>query len=624
MRLWVGFGLLIVGFGVDLGFDIRERDLFSWMDPYQYYEFARGVWEGREAFDQFEIPSLFPFAVIPLLAVQPSIPGALGIGFASMLLLLGALHPLCRELSLKTPSPLVALLVLSSPLLIGLSRTLYVEFTLTALATATFLFWLRLLRTPDPRSALAFGLALGAGFLIKTTFPLFFAPPVAGAMLGRLVDRRFDDAALMLAAAVVPIAFGMLIHGSVFSPSLGYYLNLASTALPFMYLMGPPEVLSWSSATYYLEQIGRSFLFLLTPLLAFAVLASARHWKDWLDPAGPRAALWLWLIGPLLLLVVHPLKEPRHAAPCVVPAVLLLVLGIEALPKRVARVGLTVAVLLALGQYAAVTSHRVETPYFLDRSLHYQEIRDRMLEADARAYRRTPPDLRMPHWRYNQNVAIAGFPANEALALTWQGFPGVVFDLDSFDDARRFSDEIPFRQFEDLFFLAGVNTYNRRCGWHGYYRTLSRGAVVANADFLILNDVDASMLPGRFPGHDRVATLERQGGSVHVLRSRGPTTPFRTLYARAFLERNPELGDDETRVILRELLMVAALEGDAAQVRALLREFPILGEREQTVRNIYWIGGYPALIDWARQVMERMLRRGGQVGPEPSALPGPR
>jgi hypothetical protein len=262
---------------------------------------------------------------------------------------------------------------------------------------------------------------------------------------------------------------------------------------------------------------------------------------------------------------------------------------------------------LSIAQYAAVTLGRVEAPYFLDGSLHYQALREAMTRAaPVSRYRSTPPELRMVHWKYDQNVAIAGFSPNEALALTWQGFPGVVYDLDIFADRERISDRIPYQQFEDLFFLAGINTYNSRCGWRWYHGTLERETVIANADFLILNDFDSSELQRLFPSHARVATIPRQTGEIHVLRSSRPTTPYRTLYARTFLERNPTLPVQEIRTIAEEMLIAAVLSGDAAAAHAIARDFPVLGEPGITARNIYWIGGYPALLELTRQLIGKL------------------
>jgi len=413
---------------------------------------------------------------------------------------------------------------------------------------------------------------------------------------------------VLLEATLLPLALALAIQLGLFSGSFGYYASLGNTRLPIMRLIGPPEWLSWSSAGFYLRELGRTLLFLLTPLLVGLVLASWRRAGrlGWDALASPRTALWLWLIGPLLLLIVQPVKEPRHVAPCVVPAVLLLVLEIEALPKRGWRAAaLGLALGLAAVQYAAVTWGAMEAPYFLDRSLHWRQIGDWMTSSDDPSrYARTRPDLRPLHWKYDHNIAIAGFPANEALALTWQAFPAVVFDLDTLDDAQG-AEEIPYRSFQDLYVLTAFNTYNRRIGWRHYYRTLSREQIVANADFVIVNDAGPEELAERFPEHALMASIERKGGVVRILRSSRPATePYRALYAREFLARHPGLPADELRVVASELLMAAALSGDAVQVRALLREFPFLRDAAPEARNIYWIGGYPVL----RELSDRLLR----------------
>lgn len=603
---WIGFALLAVLFGVDFHSDVRERDVFSWMDPYQYYDLANFVLEGRERFSGFDVPSIFPYFLVPLLAVEASVPTALWINFASTLLLLFGVHRLCRELEMQTPSPLAALLVLSSPLLIGLSRSLYLEYTLSALVAVAFLLWLRFLRQRSWSAGLGFGLVFALGLMTKMTFPLFFALPVAAAVIERLVAGRSRETLPLLGATLIPTGLVIVIQSVLFSRSVDYYASLGNTTLPIMHLIGPPEWLTWPSAGFYFGATARTLLFLLTPLLIGAVgLAVAhRHRLAWRDLAGPRAALWLWLIGPLLLLIVLPVKEPRHVAPCAVPAVLLIVLAIEALPSRTLRAsGMAVALLLAGVQYGLVTRGGLETPYFLDRSLHWQEIGDAMIgSVDPAAYAQTRGDLRAMHWKFDQNVAIAGFPANEALALAWQLFPAVVFDLETLDDPRHSSGRIPYTTFEDLYLFTALNIYNRRCGWHAYYETLSRDTIVGNAEFVIVLDPGAGSLEDRFPGHALLASVERRDGIVRVLRSREPhSVPYRTLYAREFLARNPGLPEDEALVVAQELLMAAVLAGDDAEVGALLRAFPALRREAPSSRNIHWIGGYGTLVELSRQ-----------------------
>lgn len=289
---------------------------------------------------------------------------------------------------------------------------------------------------------------------------------------------------------------------------------------------------------------------------------------------------------------------------------LLVVIGIEGLSKRRARkIAVAIAIALACVQYVAVTGGFIAVPYFMDRSLHFTEIRDQMVAADTRPmYSSTPKELRSPHWNYNQNIALAGFPPNEALALTWQGFPGVVFDLDTFDRAVHVSAQIPYEDFEDLFFLAGINTYNRRCGWPEYQRTLSRAAIVEHADLLILNDDGGGEILERFPGHELFASVARDEGAIQLLRATRETEPYRSLYARNYLERNPELEGQEVQAVARELLMAVILDGDRSRAQAVQQEFQGVARSGTPARNIYWIGGYPALIQLAAELRDDRLR----------------
>jgi hypothetical protein len=612
--VWAGFLSLILVLGIGFHLDVRDRDAFSWMDPYQYYEFALAVLDGSEHYSEFEIPSIFPFFLLPALAISPSIPAALWTNFAFTLLLVLAVHRLCRELEIETPSPLVALLALSSPLLLGLSRTMYVEYGLSALVASTFLLWMRLSKAPGGWTAAGFAIAFGVGFMLKMTFPLFFVLPVGVAVLERLIGRRSREALVLVAATAAPLVVVLLIQAIVFAPSFGYYLDLGSTALPIMKLIGPPEWLSWASATYYLGELGRTLTFLLTPFLALAAWAvwrgrSELGWSDW---SSPRSTLWLWLLGPLLLLIAQPVKEPRHVAPCVVPAVLLIVIGIEGWPRRAVRVSLlSSALALALLQFALVSGGRMETPYFLDRPIRWEEIWNRMIQAeDLGRYRRTPEAQRLLHWKYAHNVAIEGFPANEALALVWQAFPGVAFDLDTLEDPTRVSAEIPYSQFEDLYIFTAFNAYNRRCGWHRFYDTLSRQAVVENADFVLVNGDGSEEPAGRYPDHVLVARVERGDGAVTILRSRrGETTPYRALYAQEFLARHPALSREEKRVVAKEMYMAAVLGGFDGQARAILRDHPFHRRDLPALRNIYWFAGYGTIEQLA---VERLRPRGIQ------------
>lgn len=599
----LGLAVVAVLFGVDFFFDVRERDVFSWMDPYQYFDFASGVLQGTRPFDGFEVPSIFPFLLIPLLAIEPSIPASLWINFVATMLLLFALARLCRELQLATPLPWIAVLVLSSPLLLGLSRTLYIEYTLSAVVALGFGCWLRFARKMDWVSGAAFAGVLGLGFMLKSTFPLFFIAPIGAAVWVRSATAGRRDAESMIGICAFPLVIAIFIQMSVFSQSFGYYLSLGNTALPIMNLIGPIDALSPESLVFYFGEVGRTLLFALTPFLGIAIYTGIKRRsrlrvEGW---AGSQALLWLWLLGPLVALIAQPAKEPRHVAPCVVPAILLIVAGIEALPTRRVRNAIFAAsVGIAFVQFGAVTLGGMSIPYFLDRPLHPSEILEKMsASSDLDRYRGTPAGSRLLHWKYNQNVALIGFPANEALAMTWQAFPGVVFDLDTFDTVAGSTRSVPYRSFEDAYLFAAFDTYNRRCGWDGYYQMLSRKQIVENADFVIANGIDPARAAQQFPQHALLGTIDRGSEAIAIFRARGDTVPYRTLYGRNFLARNPSLHPSEIQVVANDLWMAASLEGDLEGRQALLREFPQLRPRQFKGRNIYWIGGYGEMIELA-------------------------
>ncbi len=136
--------------------------------------------------------------------------------------------------------------------------------------------------------------------------------------------------------------------------------------------------------------------------------------------------------------------------------------------------------------------------------------------------------------------------------------------------------------------------------------------MLANADFVIARDTGSKPRKEQFPDHALVALIERRDGFIRLLRSRRPATiPYRTLYAREFLTRNPGLPEDEARLVAKELLMAAVLAGDEAEVSALLRAFPSLQRDAPATRNIYWIGGYDRLVE----LSEQRMRSGSPVRP---------
>ena len=596
--VWAGLFCLLLVFAIDFHFDIRHRDTFSWMDPQQYYGFAVSLLEGTRPYNDFEVASIFPFFVYPAVAIDNSVAAALWTNFVFALILVIGIHLLSAELALKTPSPWIAVVVLCSPLLIGLSRSLYVEFSLSALVTLCFVFWLKMLRSEQLWPWLVFGSLFYVGVLTKMTFPLFFFLPAVLYGIGLLARGEVKTMISLALVLVIPLLAAV---GTVwiFFPRafFNYYLSFANTTIPISYLFGPHEPFSIESCTYYFIEVGKSLLWLVTPLLVLAIFLpkwSLRALKIG-DLAAPRVLLWAWLISPLILLVPQVVKEPRHLGPCVVPLVILIFMAIESLSSAwLRRLVVAMTLLLAIGQYVLITSHAMTIPYFFDQPLRIADLQRKMFVTDPneQAYLYTPGRFLRDHWLFNQSIAIAGFEANEALALSWAFQPAVVIDLDTLDDVSKVSDEPCYRDFNDLSILAALNIYNRRCGWYQYHAPFSADVTVKNADLLLLKNQASIDLSQRYPDYAQQFVFDSGSGPVTVLRNLDPSRhSFRELYATQFLARHPDRSAIDENAIAFDLRVTAMLRGDLETAGEVAELFPAVFQAKAPRRKIYFIPG---------------------------------
>ena len=348
LSIWVCFLL------VDFHLDVKDRDCFTWMDPQQYHGFAVDMVGGVRPATDFEIPSLFPFFLAPLVTLDSEVGTALWANVFAAGLLFVAVYFLVREIPVRTAPLLVWAIVLCSPLLVGLSRSLYLEFTLTAMVSLAFAIYLKMISSEDLRFKVGFAAVFYLGILTKMTFPLFFVLPAAVHVTALMLARRWRESLHLMAAFVLPALLAVATVWLFFPRAFAYYLNFGNTAIPIMYLVGPLGRWSVESFTYYLWILSTFMLGLSAPLLLLSFFLPRWHWREfqWSQMLTPRATLWLWLIGPLILLVPQLVKEPRHVAPCIVPAILLIVSAIESIERRTLR--LAMLALLARGFGGAI------------------------------------------------------------------------------------------------------------------------------------------------------------------------------------------------------------------------------------------------------------------------------
>ena len=148
------------------------------MDPWQYYLYGLSHFKGEIDATGLTLPSIFPFLLAPFFHLSQTIPAALWANGLSAIFLVLIVHVLAKQLALKCPSFLIAGTVLACPLLLGLSRELYLEFTLTAVVAGQFALWIGHYESNRRVWIIPMALLFLFGVLLKVTYPLFFLAPL--------------------------------------------------------------------------------------------------------------------------------------------------------------------------------------------------------------------------------------------------------------------------------------------------------------------------------------------------------------------------------------------------------------------------------------------------------------
>jgi hypothetical protein len=235
-------------------------------------------------------------------------------------------------------------------------------------------------------------------------------------------------------------------------------------------------------------------------------------------------------------------------------------------------------------------------------------------------------------WRYNRNVAIAGFESNAALAMVWSLSPAVTFDLDLLVQTpqHRLNDAGPAQtRFEDIYYYAAFNSYNARCGWLRVYRPLDVDTVIAQADFLVVGDGLRHEVTAAFPQHEIVAShgdaagggfMRRGERVIWVLRHRDfDQQPYRLIYARQFLDRHRDggqpLSQTELNTILFDMTAALVLRLPPRDPMALRPLMPAGFQPTLDVRPIYWTAGAWPVRQLAGPFYVELVRRWAAAAP---------
>jgi hypothetical protein len=232
-----------------------------------------------------------------------------------------------------------AALVVTFPIVTQLSRMAMTDLGLAALAAASVGFLLAS-DLGSRRSAVGFGLLLGAGLLTKWIFPAFVAGPVmvwAWARARDPAERRRGLARLGLAAAVaIALAAPWYLANAGTIITRGRYLAGLGP------VQGNPHGWNWANVAVYAGVV--LDVFVTAPerliLIAAAVAALVYLAGGFRPSRQGLAVLAAWLIVPYATMTAISNKDPRFVLPLVAPLAALCAWGLLALPRYVRLVAL--------------------------------------------------------------------------------------------------------------------------------------------------------------------------------------------------------------------------------------------------------------------------------------------
>lgn len=241
---------------------------------------------------------------------------AFGVNAGSMLALFVALYRIGVRLANPTAGLLAVAISGTMPLLYGLSTWYLVEYTLAAWVAVTILLLMRASDFEDPRAAVLLGAALGVGLMLKASFAVFVAAPIAYALYQ--AQRRMRAIILMLAPCALVAAPWYILHGR---ETLRNAIDAAYGAVPTA-AQGTGAILSFGAIASYAKNVGLDGLSILYVVLLVVFVRRS-----------PRI-IGLWL-APLPVFVFAGNKDLRYPAPIFPALALLLAISmVDRLGKR--------------------------------------------------------------------------------------------------------------------------------------------------------------------------------------------------------------------------------------------------------------------------------------------------
>jgi 4-amino-4-deoxy-L-arabinose transferase-like glycosyltransferase len=290
---------------------VGAAELF--LQDYQQGHFGTALHRGTVSDKMGDYPSLYPASVgtwwWAMGGGQPSRLPVRSFNLVFLILAAGAVFTMCGRIK-RGPALLGAATVLFLPLSVGIARHFMPEGALAACVALAIAAAVRQRESPSRNSALLLGLALGAGFLTKQTFPLYVLAPLCYL----LRPHRSLFWAIPGLALAAPWAWNNLV-------AQGGYLT---------------ESAAYAGDASVLGHIG----FYPTALVSlglgpvWSVLLGAAIFIGWKSPCRRTFLLGLiWLFGGILLLSFVPKKYARLMVPLLPACGLIFAAAISAKPQ---------------------------------------------------------------------------------------------------------------------------------------------------------------------------------------------------------------------------------------------------------------------------------------------------
>lgn len=282
-------------------------------------------------------------------ALEPDLPGLSTADLATLanlgflLLLLLSVFALANRFHGPLAGLVAAFLASCYPILAGHTRTLLLDFPLTALVT----WYLALLAASRGLTHRGWpwlaGLAAGAGMLCKWSFaPLVAAPTVVALVHGwQRVRQREARPEQLVFGTLVTLIVAVCVAGPWYLSHLDRILAEIATSNQTWRIDGDPAPWTLAGLAYYPAALLRGQLF-----VPFCTLAACGAWLAWrrrAEVAGTEL-LAAWFLGGLVACWLVPNKDPRFTMP-LLPA--LAVLSTSWLAPRGLRHGPRLVLLVA-------------------------------------------------------------------------------------------------------------------------------------------------------------------------------------------------------------------------------------------------------------------------------------